>query len=276
MEIVYIDSLFALNVLIDYFLLLCSARLCGAVLRRWRFAISAALGGAYAVLTVLPGFGFLSAAVMKLALAVAMCLVAFGGEERLARLTVAFLCVSAGFGGAVWGASMLAGTSLTGRLYTSVSMRVLLLSFALCYAAVSLVFRRTGVKPERALVDITLSFRGRTVELRALRDTGNGLYDPVSGKRVLVAESAALLPLLPLGAAEALGGDAADTAERLSVLPGCEGRVSLIPYSTVGLGAGLLPTLRPDAVTVDGRAAPLLVALSPGSLCDDGEYRAVV
>lgn len=52
---IYADSLFALNMAIDYFLLLCSARLCGAGLRRARFALAAALGGAYALLCVLPG-----------------------------------------------------------------------------------------------------------------------------------------------------------------------------------------------------------------------------
>ena len=36
---IYADSLFALNMAIDYFLLLCSARLCGARLRRARFAL---------------------------------------------------------------------------------------------------------------------------------------------------------------------------------------------------------------------------------------------
>ena len=34
MEVIYIDSLFALNFLIDYCILLASARVCGVVLRR--------------------------------------------------------------------------------------------------------------------------------------------------------------------------------------------------------------------------------------------------
>ena len=64
---IYADSLFALNMAIDYFLLLCSARLCGAGLRRARFALAAALGGAYALLCVLPGAGFLGCLISSLA-----------------------------------------------------------------------------------------------------------------------------------------------------------------------------------------------------------------
>lgn len=275
METVYIDSLFALNAVIDYFLLMCSARLCGAVYRRGRFAAAAILGGLYAVLTVLPGLGFLSTGVMKLTLAALMSLIAFGGEERLGRLFVSFLAVSAAFGGVVWGASMLAGGRLTSRLYVPVSGRVLILSFALCYAAVSIVFRRAGTRAERELVDITLSFREKKVQLRALRDSGNCLYDPLSGKRVIVCECLAALPLLPGGAVEALSGSAADCVERLSILPGCQGRVSLIPYRAVGTSSALLPALRPDAVLADGQPTEALIALCPGRLTEDGEYCAI-
>ena len=72
---------------------------------------------------------------MKLVPALFMVLIAFGGERRLWRCVVIFLAVSAAFGGAVWAASMLAGSGFSGgRLYIPVSWRVLALSFAQCYA----------------------------------------------------------------------------------------------------------------------------------------------
>ena len=113
-ETIYLDSLFALNAIIDYLLLLCSARAAGAVLHRRRLALAAVLGGFWAVACVLPGLGFLSYAPMKLVPALFMVLIAFGGERRLWRCVVIFLAVSAAFGGAVWAASMLAGTGFYG------------------------------------------------------------------------------------------------------------------------------------------------------------------
>ena len=59
-ETIYLDSLFALNAIIDYLLLLCSARAAGAVLHRRRLALAAVLGGLWAVACILPGLGFLS------------------------------------------------------------------------------------------------------------------------------------------------------------------------------------------------------------------------
>ena len=276
METIYADSLFALNLIIDYFLLLCSGKVAGAELKRGRFALAAALGAAYAVASILPGADFLCTAPMKLALGVIIGIVAFGGEDRLARCIVIFLAVSAAFGGAVWGASMLAGSSLSGSIYVPVSMRVLILSFAACYAAVSIVFKRVGKTVEREIIELQIEFRGKKASLRALRDTGNGLYDPVSGKSVAVADAAALLPLLPDGADALASSDPTETFRLLSELPGCRGKITLIPYSAVGTRSGMLAALRPDEVRVGGQSKSLLVAVYPARLSEDGTYSAVI
>jgi len=47
-QVVYIDSLFLLNTMMDYLLLIASARLAGEPLRRLRIAVAALLGGGYA------------------------------------------------------------------------------------------------------------------------------------------------------------------------------------------------------------------------------------
>ena len=149
MDVIYLDSLFGLNLLIDYCLVLASARVCGVVLRRWRYALAALIGALYAALMVLPGCGWLANGAMKLALGAAMALIAFGGEAHLVRCTVVFFAVSAAFGGAVYAAGMLAGVPPGSGALVTVSGRVLALSFAACYAAVSLVFRRRAKAADR-------------------------------------------------------------------------------------------------------------------------------
>jgi stage II sporulation protein GA (sporulation sigma-E factor processing peptidase) len=250
----------------------------GVRLRRLRCAAAAALGAAWAVVTVLPGMTLFAAAPMKLALAGFMALVAFGGEKRLFRCFIVFLAVSAAFGGAVWAASMLAGATVTDRLYVPVSLRVLLLSFAACYFAVSLVFRRAAKKAERTVVTCGVALNGRSVSFSALRDTGNGLFDPISGSAVAVAETAVLLPLFPAGAAEVLcSASPSEIVMRLSALPGCEKRFRLIPYSAVGTAYGLLPAFRPDGVRVDGaEERGLIIALTGARLSENGEYSAII
>ena len=111
MDVIYLDRLFGLNLLLDYCLMLASARVCGVVLHRARYLLAALTGALYAALMVLPGCGWLGSGAMKLALGAAMALIAFGGEAHWARCAVVFFAVSAAFGGAVYAASMLAGVS---------------------------------------------------------------------------------------------------------------------------------------------------------------------
>ena len=44
MDVIYLDRLFGLNLLLDYCLVLASARVCGVVLRRARYLLAAVTG----------------------------------------------------------------------------------------------------------------------------------------------------------------------------------------------------------------------------------------
>lgn len=276
MEVIYIDSLFALNLVIDYCIVLASARVCGVVLRRRRYALAALLGALYAAASVLPGMVPLRRTAPKLALGVAMALIAFGREGHLARCTAVFFAVSAGFGGAVFAVSLLAGTDSAAGALVSVSGRVLALSFAVCYAAVSLLFRRRARAADRQLRPVVIADGGRSVTLRGLRDSGNDLHDPVTGCCVAVASRSDVLPLFAGAQALALPDDAVGTLEALSTLPGCAGRFRLLPYAAVGVPGALLPAFRPERVTVAGEVEELLVALAPAPLSATGEFEAVL
>lgn len=268
METVYLDELFFLNLIIDYFLLMATARICALPFRRGRFAAAAALGALWSCLSLVPGLFFLGLPVMHPVLALGMALIAFGGEGRLWRCLFAFLGVSALFGGAVYAAGLYRGAARSRAPIVRVDLRVLALSFALCWALVSLVFRRSVKRAERVICDISMEKNGRTVRFRALADTGNGLYDPISGCAALVAEPDALAPLFP-GAAVWLRAPPVDAAAHI---PGAR----LIPCASVS-GGGLLLAFRPDSVTVDGTPRrDLIAAVAASDLGGDGSFQAVV
>ena len=94
MTVIYIDSVFVLNALMDYLLLLCAARLAGLPLRRKRYALAALAGGAYAAAVFLPGLGFLAEApvlpcVLFLLAAFGCVALAYGiGGRRVLRLSL--------------------------------------------------------------------------------------------------------------------------------------------------------------------------------------------
>lgn len=277
MDIIYVDELFGLNFIIDYLLLLCAARLRGAPLRRWHFALGAAVGGAYAVAAVLPGMAWLISPLPKLAASGLMALAAYGGSPGLFRGWLCFLALSAAFGGAVFGAALLAGQEPGQGVIVPVSTRILALSLGVCYAAVRLFFGRFLQKRERVIVPVELGFQQRRAAFSALRDTGNGLYDPVTGLHVLVADPLVLHDLFPSEALPLLAeADPTAQLQALTALPGLAGKFRLVPYTAVGTRQGLMVCFRPDQLTVEGKKEDMLVALSPTPLSDEGEYSAVI
>lgn len=281
MTVIYVDTLFLLNALVDYLLLLGAARLAGERLRRLRFTMGAVLGGGYAVAIFLPGGAFLQRLPCRLAVLALMSVAAYGGSRRLLRQSLLFLALSCALGGGVLAVSLLGGRGLTlsgGVVYSAMDIKTVLLSAAGCYAAVTLVFRGLARHTASAgeLAAVRLALDGRSVELTALRDTGNTLTDPVAGIPVLVAEGALLLPLLPPGTL--MAGELADPVacmERLRDGP-LAGRVHLLPYRAVGVERGLLLALRPDGLWVNGERRDMLAALSPTPVSDGGGYGALL
>ena len=248
MEVLYLDRLIAVNFLIDYCLLLAAGRVCGAHLRRGRFALAALIGAAYAGLGVLPGWGWLLHPAMKIALGCLMALISFGCEAGLARCTAVFFAVAALFGGGVYAASL----PLRGSV-APLTLRVFALSFAVCYTAVALLFRRRARRNARVVRPVTVRFEGREARLPGWRDSGNDLHDPVTGMAAAVADRRALAALLP-----ELPDDPVAAFEQLRL----KGTFRLLPYRAVGVN-GLLLAFRPDEIEVDGKKEDLLVALSP-------------
>ncbi|WP_417092459.1 sigma-E processing peptidase SpoIIGA [Intestinimonas timonensis] len=276
MTVVYIDSLFLLNLIVDYLLLLGAARLSGAVLCRPRMALGAVFGAAYACAVFLPGLGFLTRPAVELSVAVAMALIAYGGGQRLLRSFLAFLALSCALGGGVLALSLLGARGVgleRGVLSPHVDLGVLLLASAGCYAAASFVFRRSAGHGTRELVEAVLTLEGRQVTVTALLDTGNTLTDPATGQGVMVVEGEKAAPLLdhPLG--EAQLRDPVGTLARM----GESRRFRLLPYQAVGVECGLLLAVRLDKAKVGEREyRGVLAALSPTRLSDGGAYSALV
>ena len=273
MTVIYIDSVFALNALMDYLLLLCAARLAGLPLKRGRYALAALAGGAYAAAVFLPGLGFLARTPVKLAAGVLLGLIAYGGEEKLLRLLLLFFAVSCAMAGCVLGLGLLAGggvPAVNGVFYTNVDARALAVAGAAAYAVLSVVFRAAAGHAVRGeLLPVRVSIAGRTAELTALWDTGSGLRSP-DGRAALVAAPGALDTALPRPVVRLLRRRGLEAPEELleplrALAPAL--RPGLTPYRAVGTAGGLLLTIRTDWAEVGGVRYPgLTAALSPTSL----------
>lgn len=256
MEVIYIDRLFLTNLLADYLLLLCAARLCCLQLKRLRYFFAALLGAGYAVAVFLPGLSFLSAPGWKLGLGAGLGLLAYGRERRALGCTGVFLVLSAALGGALWALELSFGPlRLDGKL--------LVLCFLLAYGALRLIFTVSAGHSDKRKLSVQIQLLGRSCSFTAIADSGNCLSDPLTGAAVAVACPHALAPLF--GPASSLL-EIPDPVELLSVAsayPELKGRLRLVSFSALG-GSGMLPVFRPDRLLIEGREdRERLIAISP-------------
>lgn len=262
MKVIYIDTLFFTNLVIDYLLLLAAGEVCGVILKRRRYALAAVLGSLYAVAAYFPHGAVLRLPLAKLGAGVIMALIAFGAEARWVRCCIVFTAVSAAFGGFLWAIELAGG-------HPAFDTRTLIVSFALCYVLMTAVFRRRASVADMPRVKVELTLGGRRTEFFALVDSGNSLRDPISALPVMVLCPHAAAPLFGAHAA-LLELDAVALIERSAEAPELAGRLRLIPYSAVGT-RGVLAAFKPDSVLVDGAPREILAAVSPGVAGDGYE-----
>lgn len=274
---IYLDSVFVLNWAISYLLLLGSAKVAGEPFRRRWLAAGSAVGAGLTGAGFLPGFSWLCSPLCKAGTAVLMVLIAFWDSRRLVRLWLLYLAFSCGLSGGMLLCSLVTGkgfSTVGGVITTGMDLRLLVAGAVLCWGVLTLLFRRAGRHGPGELLPVTVRLGNRQVLLTALRDTGNTLTDPATGRPVLVVEGNKLRNLLPAGLLEELEHPA-ETVERWGD-GALRGRLRLLSYRAVGVGSALLLAVRADMVQVGGREyGGLLVALSPTPVSDGGGYQAL-
>jgi len=113
---------------------------------------------------------------------------------------------------------------------------------------------------------VELSYGDKRVQLTALRDTGNTLRDPVTGRQVLVVDASTAGKLTGLSVQQLK-----KPVESVTALPG----LRLIPYRAVGQAGGLLLALKIPQAKIGSWQGSALVAFAPEGLGSDGTYQAL-
>ena len=284
-QVIYIDVLFAVNLMMNYFILLAVAKVLRRKEKRLRLLLGAALGAVYSLFIFFPQVGFLYSMAMKVLVSLSLVLVSFrySTVRNLLRLVGTFYIISFLFGGtvyALWYFLTPPGLLVrNGVVYVDIPPVELILIAAGCYIAITLAarfFRKGG----GGIYDVEIAADGRVARMRAFLDTGNGLTDVITGAPVIVAEYSAVEKLIPAGLREAFRSGRLDAAERL---PGSEwaGKFRLVPYGSVGGNPGLLPAFKPDRLSIRDKGSQkntddVLVAVCGRKLCDDGSYSALL
>ena len=275
---VYIDILFLINLMINTIILLAAGTVMRIRCSCVRIFLGAALGAVYACVIFFPKLQLMYTMAAKLAAAVIISAVAYAPKSILQciKQTVAFCAITAVFGIASLGALYftdigirLGGVISNGIFYFNIPLAYLLFSCAATYTALSLASHFSKKHNARSFTHITVVNDGKSVDLKALVDTGNMLKDPFSGKTVMIAEVEALEPLFEFDISTL-----AESSDAHSSLPP---GFRLIPFSSIGRQSGILVAFVPERIIVDNlERKNIVTALHAGQLSKSREYNALL
>ncbi len=258
MPTVYVDVLFAVNLLINYILINASGILSKINRSKLRMGFGAFIGASYALLIFFPDFSMLFTTICKLL--ISMLIVAasfpFYTVKSYIKTLVIFYMVSFGFGGCVLGVfyfsdigARLGAIYSNGIFYFNLPWTVLALSGILFYLAIKIcgIISAKLYRGENLRKKLRISLGEKTAELTALLDTGNALIDPVTLSPVIIAEYKSLRPLFSRDMQLGLNRLGSDNITWIMSEVSEHGlKVRLIPFSSLGKENGMLLGFVPD------------------------------
>lgn len=250
---VYLDMVVVLNFAVDVLLLIGTNRLAGFPSEGKRICLASLLGGVYGGGCLLPGFRFLGNIFWRIVFLGIISVIAFGCNRSAFKRGCIFLLLSMALGGI----SLCIGSwNLT--------------SLLLAGAAVALLCRfcfGTAIG-QQEYVPVQLSYEGKTMNIIALRDSGNTLRDPVTGEQVLIVSADVAVKLIGLTPQQLH-----TPLETIALRP--VSGLRLIPYCAVGQGSSLLLALRMEHVKIGTRIHGAVVAFAPEGLGKGTVYQAL-
>ena len=258
MPIVYVDVLFAVNLIINYLLLQACSVFINLKKKFLRIVSGAFIGACYAVLIFFPDFSVLYTTISKMLISMLILAAAypFYSLGSYIKTLFIFYAVSFGFGGCVLGVfyfsdvgAKLGAVYSNGIFYFNLPWPVLLVSGGIFYLAVKMtsVFGKR-INCSRSLKKkLYLYYKNNSAELVALLDTGNSLIDPISLTPVIVAEYKSIKTLFTKEVRDGLDRiETEDITWLVNELAEKGLTVRLIPFSSLGKENGMLLGFVPD------------------------------
>jgi stage II sporulation protein GA (sporulation sigma-E factor processing peptidase) len=285
-QTVYADVLFLINFSMDFLVFFICARLSGRRLHVFRVALAAGLGGIYGICALFMPEGSAVSLLCDVAVMISICAVSFySGAEGLRSFLgrcALFAGVSAILGGIMSAMYALLNRSGLSSLEPGDGDDLSIWLFAILAAAGGAAAFVGGKRARSIAVsrqsEVVITFGGKSVQLRAMTDTGNMLSDPLGGRAVAICELDAVAQIFPRELVEFWQSGEVSAASRLTHEHAV--RLRFVPAKgALAAKTALLCAITPDSfsVLINGkrRDADLLLAPVPYKL-SAGESRVLL
>jgi stage II sporulation protein GA (sporulation sigma-E factor processing peptidase) len=260
---IYLDVLFLENVVMNYLILLVTAKFSKSQASNLRLLLGALVGAAYVVVLItLPNVKVYYTFGAKILLSIVIIAVAFSPNKLSTFIkTLAVFYVStfifAGAALAFIYFNQSEGFVRNGIIYAFWQSKwtFLFLSIAMVGIIVRVfmeVLQHRFVK-DKLLIPLKISFERKIIDMSALVDTGNSLHDPLSDLPVIVVEFKAIQNILPEEIQNIfVQSKENDLSSVTSIVSGSKwlARFRIIPFSSLGKENGMLIGFKPDYIEI--------------------------
>lgn len=253
-QVIYIDILIAVNLFINYFLIISTAKFLHLKIKKSRMIIGEALGGIYSLYILLPPISFIISVIVKFFMSASIIFASFRFSriKTFFKTLICFYLISFAFSGimlALWCAFRPQGMSVNnGVVYFSISPVILVISTVITYIILKIINRIIGKRSfGKVTCEVKISEGNSVAILTALIDTGSSLIEPFSGLPVIVAKSENIQSVCP---DEILSAGSIENFDHTAFL---KSKLRMIPFKTIS-GDGLLPAFKPKNVIINGSA----------------------
>lgn len=203
-QVIYADVLFIINAYINYALLVLTEVISGVKTSRLRIALSSLLGGLYSLIILIPNISSLAVGLTRLPAAVIFIMCAFkaGHIKTFLRLFGSFFLTNFVFAGlmlALWYFASPKNMYLNAFVvYFDIEPIALIVLTAICYFLIKGISSVVKVnQPKNTIFSLKVHINDKAIDLPAFYDTGNNLYDPFTGKAVIIVSADALKDIFP-------------------------------------------------------------------------------
>ncbi len=251
-QIIYIDILIIVNLFVNYFLLLATARFFCIKWRTSRFIFGEILGGIYSLYILAPELPLFISLLIKLFMSATIIGATFGFKKPTSFLKILlyFYSVNFLFSGimmALWYTFKPGGMQMNnGIVYFNISPIVLITSTLISYVTIEVINRAINKRKfENKPLKLKIKFKNKQIEILGKIDTGCSLKEPFSDLPVIVAKETCLKPLLTENTYEQITNFLkAKSSEDLNIT------IRTVPFKTIS-EEGILPAFKPDFININ-------------------------
>ena len=289
---IYLDVVLLENLCMNYIILFATGYIMKLKQKQWRLVLSSLLGSIYAVVSYLEILPLYSSFAVKMLLSVGMVYLAYkaNGIKMLAKQLVLFYLVSFVFGGCAFALLyfvkpqdiFMRNGVYVGTYPLKIALLGGIVGFIITYIAFKVV--KTRLKRKDMIYDVKITLHEKSLNLKAMLDTGNLLKEPITGMPVVVVEKEKLYSLMPANLLnhieELIGGDG---QEKLNEIEEKEylTKLRVIPFSSIGKQNGLMLGLKADKVTIQKEEErqtrkDVIIGIFPQTLSKNHIYTALI